>query len=299
MNAITTETAKPSLIASMAQKFNMDPKAFEQTVRATVMPANHTTEQFAALMMVAKEYDLNPLTKEIYAFPAKGGGIVPILSIDGWTNLINSNPACDGFEFDFDHDDKGNLISCTCRMYRKDRSRPVTVTEYLSECVRNTEPWKMKHRMLRHKALIQCARYAFSLSGIYDEDEGAKIAEMRDVTPAKTPPVPPMPPSPVKTDTEAHIEIADADGVIIDATVAENENAAHGVDTWPEDDNEFFTRLEDEVSVVTDMESLEEVWSNADPMARFDGKPNGDTNQGIALAIKRRAASRIRAQEAK
>ena len=52
------------------------------------------------------------------------------------------------------------------------------MTEYYSECVRSTDPWKMKHRMLRHKALIQAARYAFGFSGIYDEDEGAKIAEI-------------------------------------------------------------------------------------------------------------------------
>jgi len=31
--------------------------------------------------------------------------------------------------------------------------------------------------MLRHKALIQCARIAFGFSGIYDEDEAARIVE--------------------------------------------------------------------------------------------------------------------------
>jgi phage recombination protein Bet len=143
-------------------------------------------EEFAAFLLVAKEYSLNPLTKEIYAFAAKGGGIVPIVSIDGWVNLVNSHGACDGFEFDMEHDAKGNLVSCTCRMFRKDRSKPVAVTEYLSECIRNTEPWAMKHRMLRHKAMIQAARYAFGFSGIYDEDEGARIAEARDVRRAKS-----------------------------------------------------------------------------------------------------------------
>ncbi len=37
----------------------------------------------------------------------------------------------------------------------------------------STQPWNTKPiRMLRHKALIQCARYAFGLSGIMDEDDG-------------------------------------------------------------------------------------------------------------------------------
>ena len=33
--------------------------------------------------------------------------------------------------------------------------------------------------MLRHKTLIQCARYAFGLAGVYDEDEAERIVEPR------------------------------------------------------------------------------------------------------------------------
>lgn len=287
MNAVTTTEAAPrqSLIATMAAKYQMDPDQFAKTVRATVMPAQHTNEQFAALMLVANEYDLNPVVKEIYAFPAKGGGIVPIVSIDGWVNLVNSHPACDGFEFDFEHADDGALVSCTCRMYRKDRSRPVTVTEYLVECIRSTDPWKMKHRMLRHKAMIQAARYAFGFSGIYDEDEGSKIAEMKDISPAK-PPVPPAPPAPP---TEHHVE-ADADGVVIDHEEPTVEQIAEATEEVV-DDTAFFEELESALAVVSDEASLEEVWTDADPMARFDGD---ETNQAIALAIRKRAEKRLR-----
>lgn len=190
----TVERPIRSVLVDMATRYNMEPAAFEATVRATVIKTA-SKEEFAAFLLVAKEYNLNPLTKEIYAFPAKGGGIVPIVSIDGWVSLVNSHKACDGFEFEMDHDEDGKLVSCTCRMYRKDRSKPVSVTEYLSECARGTEPWKMQHRMLRHKAMIQAARYAYGFSGIYDEDEGEKIAGMRDVTPQRDePPAPPPPP---------------------------------------------------------------------------------------------------------
>ncbi len=257
MNAIAKiDNARPSLIATMAAKFNMDPKAFEATVRATVMPSQHTNEQFAALMMVAKEYDLNPLTKEIYAFPAKGGGIVPVVSIDGWVNLVNSHPAADGFEFDFEHDEKGGLISCTCRMYRKDRGRPVTVTEYLVECVRSTEPWKMKHRMLRHKAMIQAARYAFGFSGIYDEDEGSKIAEMRDVTPP-SPASAPKPPSPPK------------------APAAETKT----IDAEPESEfdlGSYLENLETSLSGAKDEATLEETWNDFDVAATLETEGHAD-----------------------
>jgi phage recombination protein Bet len=189
MNAIVP-VQKPMLLDVMAEKYSLRPEEFSKTVRATCGLATATAEQFAAFLIVAKTYDLNPILKEIYAYPAKGGGIVPIVSIDGWVNLVNSHGACDGFEFEMVHDDKGDLVACTCKMYRKDRKHPVTVTEYLSECRRATEPWKMAHRMLRHKSLIQAARYAFGFAGVYDEDEGRVIADAVDVTPKAAPRVP-------------------------------------------------------------------------------------------------------------
>lgn len=193
MNQIAIRTdpqPKLMLLAYMADRYSLSEVEFSKTVRATCGLATATPEQFAAFLIVAKEYDLNPLTKEIYAFPGKGGGIVPIVSIDGWVNLVNSNPQCDGFQFEMDHTPDGKLISCTCTMYRKDRKHPVSVTEYLEECKRATDPWKMQHRMLRHKSMIQAARYAFGFAGIYDEDEGRTIAEAVDVTPRPRVPSP-------------------------------------------------------------------------------------------------------------
>ena len=168
--AVAKPTANTSVVMYMAEKYGMVPAAFEATLRATVCKGNVTQEEFAALLLVAKEYGLNPLTKELYAFPANGGGIV------------NDHPACDGIEFE-DHVEDGKLISVTCRMYRKDRSRPTMATEYLAECMMSTDPWKKwPARMLRHKALIQTARYAFGFSGIVDEDE---YQRMVNVTPEK------------------------------------------------------------------------------------------------------------------
>jgi phage recombination protein Bet len=177
MNAVVKVEPKLMLLDYMADKYALKPDEFGKTVRATCGLSTATPEQVAAFLIVAKEYDLNPLTKEIYAFPGRSGGVVPIVSIDGWVNLVNSNPQCDGFEFEMEHSPDGKLIACTCTMHRKDRSHPVSVTEYLSECKRATEPWKMEHRMLRHKAMIQAARYAFGFAGIYDEDEGRTIAD--------------------------------------------------------------------------------------------------------------------------
>ena len=172
--AVATTERPKSVTLDMADRFGMDAGAFEATLRQTVFREG-SREEFAAFLLVAKNYNLNPLVKEIYAFKAKGGGIVPVVSIDGWVSLCNSHPQFDGMAFEDLHDPDGKLYAITCTIYRRDRSHPTIVTEYLEECVRATEPWKMKHRMLRHKAMIQCARYAFGFSGIYDQDEAERI----------------------------------------------------------------------------------------------------------------------------
>lgn len=183
---MTTEVATQqsrSIVQDMADQYGMDKRAFEATLKATVIPANVSNEQFAAFLLVAKEYNLNPLTKEIWAFPARNGGISPIVSIDGWANIINSHPAMDGLEYEDVFTD-GSLSAIKCVIYRKDRSRPIAITEYMNECKGNTDTWKRwPARMLRHKATIQCARMAFGFSGIYDEDE---VNRMVDITPPKS-----------------------------------------------------------------------------------------------------------------
>jgi phage recombination protein Bet len=178
---------KPERVSAlniMGARLSVDPIKLMATLKATVFK-NATDDELLALVVVANEYRLNPLTKEIYAFPAKGGGIVPVVSIDGWVSMVNDHPAMDGMEFEEHYSEEGKLEAITCKLWRKDRNRPISVTEHLSECKRPTDPWKMEHRMLRHKALMQCARYAFGFSGVTDEDEAADTPGMRDVTPAK------------------------------------------------------------------------------------------------------------------
>lgn len=164
----------PSLIAKFAGKFGVEPNKMLSTLKATAFKGDVTNEQMMALLIVADQYGLNPWTKEIYAFPDKNNGIVPVVGVDGWSRIINSNPNFDGMSFQDAPD--GSFIECT--IWRKDRTHPISVTEYLSECKRNTGPWgSHPRRMLRHKAMIQCARVAFGYVGIYDEDEAERIID--------------------------------------------------------------------------------------------------------------------------
>lgn len=181
-------TALAKLSNSLATRLGMGESGSEvmDTLKATAFKggAQVTDAQMSALMIVANQYSLNPFTRELYAFPDKGG-IVPIVSVDGWSRIINEHPQFDGLEFEQDAE------SCTCIMYRKDRNHAVKVTEWLSECKRdNAPPWKSHpKRMLRHKALIQCARLAFGFVGIYDQDEAERIVDVDNQSGIPTPPI--------------------------------------------------------------------------------------------------------------
>ena len=170
-------TALVSLTTALAKKLDIggDGAELVETLKATAFKGNVSDAQMTALMVVANQYGLNPWTKEIYAFPDRQNGIVPVVGVDGWSRIINQHPQFDGVEFEQSGE------SCTCSIYRKDRKHPTRITEFMKECSRGTGPWQTHpRRMLRHKAFIQCARIAFGYSGIYDDDEAIRIAEADD-----------------------------------------------------------------------------------------------------------------------
>ena len=173
-----------TLTNKLALSLGMDAsEGLIETMKATAFKGQQVTnDQMIALMAVANQHKLNPWTNEIYAFPSKGA-VIPVVGVDGWASIINRHPQFDGMDFEQDEE------SCTCTIYRKDRNHPIRTTEYMSECKRETQPWKSHpKRMLRHKALIQGARLAFGYTGFYDPDEAERI---RDVDMGKASIVPP------------------------------------------------------------------------------------------------------------
>jgi phage recombination protein Bet len=176
-NLITTQ------INQLAERFEL-PQSEElyQVLKATAFKGEVTDAQLSALLIVSKQYGLNPWTKEIYAFPDKGG-IVPVVGVDGWSRIINEHPQFDGEEFEygptFTHKNKTVHEWIECVIYRKDRSKPTRIREYFDEVNRDSAtPWNSHpKRMHRHKALIQSARLAFGFGGIFDADEAERIIE--------------------------------------------------------------------------------------------------------------------------
>lgn len=168
-----------SVINDLAQQLRCRPDKLLALLKGTVFRSCKRNEEFQMACMVAREYKLNPILKEIYAFPSQNG-VVPIISIDGWIRIINSHPKYAGCKFVYEgeigEEEGTGDLACTCLIYRTDRREPIAVQEFYEECYRDTDPWNnMPRRMLRWKALIQCARVAFGFAGIYDFDEGNDI----------------------------------------------------------------------------------------------------------------------------
>ena len=152
--------------------------------------AKVTNAELAIVSGVAAKYQLNPLVKEMAAF-VSGGKLQVIVMIDGWYKMVNRQPEFDGVEFE-DKFDGDKIVAVTCKMYLRNRSRPVSVTEYFEECNDpKSSVWKKwPARMLRHKAYIQAARMAFGISEVIDDDEAQRTqsnepAQERDITPEK------------------------------------------------------------------------------------------------------------------
>ena len=178
-NALTT------LTGTLAKRFELgDGAGLIETLKATAFKGQEVSDaQMTALLIVANQYGLNPWTKEIYAFPDKNNGIVPVVGVDGWARIINEHPQFDGEEFEygpvFTHKGKAVQEWIECVIYRNDRSKPTRIREFFDEVSRdNAIPWQSHpKRMHRHKSLIQCARLAFGFGGIYDQDEAERIVE--------------------------------------------------------------------------------------------------------------------------
>ena len=188
------------LIKKFAERYSFDEEALIDTLKATAFKVNDgvvTDAQMMALLIVADQHGLNPFTKEIYAFPDKKNGIVPVVGIDGWSRILNGHPAFDGMTFHASEvvvtppGGKPCPEWMECALFRKDRTHPIVIREYLDEVYREpfqgsrdgrsyavNGPWQSHtKRLLRHKATIQAARMAFGFVGIYDLDEAERILE--------------------------------------------------------------------------------------------------------------------------
>ena len=117
-----------------------------------------------ALLRSMQSLHLDPLCEEIGFTQFEDGQWQVLITIEGCSKLLNQHHQFNGLVFnqaDTLIDGVPEWMECT--IYRKDRTVPTTVREYLTEVKGENPIWqKMPRRMLRHRALQQCVRLAIA-----------------------------------------------------------------------------------------------------------------------------------------
>ena len=165
-----------------AERSGMSEESFVDALVQTSLSALITWTQLdlERLLLAAEVNGLSPTGREIFLVPS-GGVLEPatvVVGVDGWSRIINTHKQFAGMRFKESDELVDGVPSWTeCTMYRWDRRVPTSVREYLVE-VRGLSAGWITHprRMLRHKAMVQCARLTFGLIGIYDADEAMSKA---------------------------------------------------------------------------------------------------------------------------
>jgi phage recombination protein Bet len=136
------------------------------------------------LLVTAHRYELDPLNREIMMFEvglAEPPELLLLVGVDGWAKIMNAHPQFDSIAFVESQELIGEVPSwIECTIFRKDRKVALSIKEYFAES-RNEQMVWITHprRMLRHKALVQCARLSFGLAGIYEPDEAMRIRQSK------------------------------------------------------------------------------------------------------------------------
>lgn len=138
-----------------------------QTLRDTVCKGA-TPSQFRMFIEICTSTGLNPFLKEIWFVP----GVGVMAGRDGYLRVANEHPQFDGMETLVERDEKGIPIKATCKVWRKDRSHPITCEAYYNEYKKASSVWATyKSAMIGKVAEVLALKRSFSINGVVTEEE--------------------------------------------------------------------------------------------------------------------------------
>lgn len=181
-----------------------------ELLKATVLPERARSDaDLLMLAHVAKRTGLDPLARQLYALPKRGGGLVVAATIDGLRLVAQRTGqyegrlgpewcGADGVWRDVWLGEPGTLVAARVGVLRTGFRAPVWATALLREFRQNTPNWGdqggLQSHMLAKVAEALALRAAFpqELSGVYSDDElDGRTGEVRTaptVTPASDDP---------------------------------------------------------------------------------------------------------------
>lgn len=163
-------------------------------IRSAAAPTS-TDDEFRTLLYLSKEYNLDPLKKEIY-FIKYGGKSTIITSRDGYLKIANLHDKFDGLESDVVYQgdkltkrddgsllieygehhfsfDKSKLSGAFCNVFRKDRSKAITIFVSIKDYYKKGAPiWDQYiNAMILKVAESMALKRAFVISGLVTREE--------------------------------------------------------------------------------------------------------------------------------
>jgi phage recombination protein Bet len=134
---------------------------------------NCSEQEFKLLVHLAREYNLNPLKKEIWAIKYQNNPALIFVGRDGLLNIAHKSGKFGSMETTCELDTQKKLpISATCKIYRTDYDKPFVNTVYFDEYNRKMALWLEKPKaMLMKVAEVTTLRRAFNVSGCYAPEE--------------------------------------------------------------------------------------------------------------------------------
>lgn len=165
-----------------------------ELIKSTITPGA-TENEIKTFLYLCKEYNLDPLKKEIY-FLKYGGKSTIITSRDGYLKIANLNENFDGLESDVVYQgdkltkrddgslyieygehhlvfDKTKLTGAFCSVFRKDRAKATTVFVSIKDYYKKGAPiWDQYiNAMILKVAEAMALKRAFAISGLVTREE--------------------------------------------------------------------------------------------------------------------------------
>lgn len=141
-----------------------------------------TADEFKLFIYTAHKYGFDPLIKQIWCVKYGTAPAAIFTGRDGFLHKAHESGQFNGLKTEREFNGT-EIVSATCKVFRKDMEHPVEVTVYRSEYDTKKSNWlKMPITMLCKVAESQALRKAFDISGIYSEDESAVIERTVDAT---------------------------------------------------------------------------------------------------------------------
>lgn len=154
---------------------------------------NSLTEKHRTqFIQIAKAFNLNPFTREIYGIQY-GNNFNIIVGYEVYLKRAERSGNLDGWEVYSEGSQEAKDFRATCIVYRKDLKHPIKRTVYFDEYNQNNQMWKSKARtMIEKVAIATTFRQAFpdELAGIpYTEEEFHEVTVQPEEPKSKSPKV--------------------------------------------------------------------------------------------------------------